>query len=151
MGHAWNELRPAEADAWEHVYGSDCIIDLDTIAGPDAEWNPESDLPGRSLPASELVTVLARGGSSPTAVDNLIRHARAVASSPSPYSPHAREEIWHLAAHDPSAIRSAITEVDVLLARHSQRNASTADAEWLELITTKRLLSHTLESETAEY
>jgi hypothetical protein len=139
---AWNELRPAEADAWEHVHGSDCVVDLDTIV------DLEDRLEGGAAPA--LVPALGPSGSSPATVEKLVRHARAVASRPSPYSQRARDEIWHVAGHDSSAIRSAIAEVDHLLARHSRRNASTADAEWLELITTKRLLADSLESDHGE-
>jgi hypothetical protein len=139
MGRSWNELRPAEADAWEHVFGSDCVIDLDTIGGADEDWMQSS-----WAKRDELVTAMARTSVSPVKVADLIRHARAVASGPSPYSQHARDEIWHLAAQDSTAIRDAISEVDELLERHSRRNASTADAEWLELITTKRLLVDSL-------
>jgi hypothetical protein len=139
-GRAWNELRPAEADAWEHVFGPDCIVDMDSVA------KLEDRLEARR-PAPELVAALVRTGSSPAAVDKLVRHARSVANRPSPYSHHACEEIWRIADHDPAAIQSAIAEVDELLARHSRRSASTADAEWLELITTKRLLADSLESD----
>ncbi|HEX5265216.1 MAG TPA: hypothetical protein VFW24_00430 [Acidimicrobiales bacterium] len=27
-GHSWNELRPAEADAWHHVHGDERIVDV---------------------------------------------------------------------------------------------------------------------------
>ena len=143
-GRAWNELRPAEADAWEHVYGTDCIVDLDTVGGLesdalDSEWSePRADRPHAGR---ELVGAFTKSTATLAKVEELIRHARSVAGGPSPYSQHARDEIWHLAARDPTVIRSAISEVDELLERHSRRNASTADAEWLELITTKRLLA----------
>lgn len=130
-GHAWNELRPAEADAWHHVHGDGCIVD-------------EDDLP-TAAPAPPLAAQHARSAS----VETLVRRARDLADGPSPYSRQAVGELWHLAGEDPAAVREALGEVARLLQRHSRRSASTADSEWLQLITAKRLLQGALDEETA--
>lgn len=114
-GHAWNDLRPAEADAWEHVFGTDRIVDGGS--GP--------DLSGAAAGA-------------------LARRARELAGSPSPYGRQGPAELWAMAAQDSTAVHAAISEIGELLAAHSRRSAGTADGEWLELITAKRLLEETL-------
>jgi hypothetical protein len=77
-------------------------------------------------------------------VAELINRARALADSPSPYGKQAVPDLWMLAAEDSVAIEAAISEIGELLLRHSRRTASTADSEWLQLITAKRLLQEAL-------
>lgn len=145
-GHAWNELRPAEADAWHHLFGDESVVDisaggdrvdrgvdrptsvpLDPPPGP-AGASPE---PGRRLPS----------------VERLVNRARALADSPSPYRQQAVSDLWHLAAEDRALVQAAISEIGELLRRHSRRSAGTADSEWLQLITARRLLQEALEQE----
>lgn len=139
-GRSWNELRPAEADAWEHLFGDSRIVEVGTIAG--AEEHEVT--PGQLVHAAARAPTPGNGtGTGETAaVSNIVLRARALAGRPSPYSRRARDELWHLASREDAAIAAAISEVEQLLARHSRRSASTADAQWLELITAKRLLEY---------
>lgn len=131
-GHAWNELRPAEADAWHHMYGEARIVD-------------DSEQAVASTAAPPLTSRRPRGASA----EALITRARELADGPSPYAGRAATELWHLAAEDPLTIHSAISEISELLWRHSRRSASTADSQWLQLITAKRLLQEALDKESA--
>ncbi|HET9078214.1 MAG TPA: hypothetical protein VFN68_14850 [Acidimicrobiales bacterium] len=135
-GHAWNDLRPAEADAWEHVYGTDRIVDASAIPGPGDE--------AAGFPASTPGEGGAEPGRTVAAADALARRARELAGSPSPYARQGPVELWTLAGQDRAAVAAAISEVSELLAAHSRRSAGTADGEWLELITAKRLLEESL-------
>jgi hypothetical protein len=80
-------------------------------------------------------------------VERLVNRARALADSPSPYRQQAVSDLWHLAAEDRALVQAAISEIGELLRRHSRRSAGTADSEWLQLITARRLLQEALEQE----
>ena len=151
-GHAWNDLRPAEADAWEHLYGEECIVDTAAIPGPGEETLGASrtlylgalsetppDAPG--TPDAPDRPGPGRAGTAPA---ELARRARELAGSPSPYGRQGPTELWNLAGGDHSAVHAAVSEISGLLAAHSRRSAGTADGEWLELITAKRLLEESL-------
>ena len=141
--HAWNELRPAEADAWHHVYGDSVIVDVSSI--PDE----------RSVPLAggdRAVGVLqgdhgggpAGGGQTGRMVEDLVRQARELADGPSPYTRGAAPELWRLAHEDSVLVQAAIAELVELLANHDRHSAGAADSEWLQLITAKRLLADAL-------
>lgn len=142
-GHAWNDLRPAEADAWEHIYGDERIIDAAAIPGPGGE------VPGD--PAALHLDALtgnqpcsagpARAGTAP---GELVRRALELAGSPSPYGRQGPTELWNLAGGDLAVVQEAVSEIGGLLAAHSRRSAGTADGKWLDLITARRLLEESL-------
>ena len=134
-GHAWNELRPAEADAWHHVFGDACVVDVNAVGASvhGAIPNPGS---GRPVPGSNP--------RSPS-VESVVNRARALADSPAPYSHQAVHDLWRFASEDQTLLQAAISEIADLLWRHSQRSAGTADSEWLQLITAKRVLQETIE------
>jgi hypothetical protein len=75
----------------------------------------------------------------------VVNRARALADSPSPYSHQAVRELWRFASEDQALLQAAISEIGDLLWRHSQRSAGTADSEWLQLITAKRVLQETID------
>jgi hypothetical protein len=143
-GHAWNELRPAEADAWHHVYGDECVVDVSgtglsvhsALAQPAVERLGPPGLPSSPLPDA--------GRRSPS-VESVVNRARTLADGPSPYSHQAVRDLWRVAAEDQAVLQSAMSEISDLLWQHSQRSAGTADSEWLQLITAKRLLHETME------
>ena len=138
-GHAWNDLRPAEADAWEHIYGTDRIVDSSAIPGPGDE------VLGAAGPALDLDDMAGRARARPApSPEVLVRRAIDLAGSPSPYGRQSPSELWNLAERDRAAVHAAISEIGELLAAHSRRSAGTADGEWLELITAKRLLEECL-------
>lgn len=131
--HSWNELRPAEADAWHHVFGEEAIVDVSAI--PDE----------RSAPGVAPARGRASAGPGPGArigrtVEDLVRQACELADRPSPYTRGAALELWRLAGEDPVLVRAAMAELVELLALHDRRNAGAADSQWLQLITAKRLL-----------
>lgn len=126
--HAWNELRPAEADAWHHVYGEDVIVD--------AAENSHAN--------SHRSTIGAEQVSPSRAVEHLVRKAQDLARKPSPYGKKAYSELWDAADHDTVAVRAAVAEVEELLTSHDRKSLGTADSEWLELLTAKRLLLQAL-------
>lgn len=136
-GHAWNELRPAEADAWHHVYGDEVIVDISSI--PD-ERSPAGG--GRGGPQSTYGG--AAGGDRSRAVEQLVRQARELADRPSPYTKDSAPELWRLSGNDRVLVQAAVAELVELLARHDRRSAGAADSEWLQLITAKRLLTDAL-------
>lgn len=148
--HAWNELRPAEADAWHHVYGDAVIVDVSAI--PDERSVPlgaaghptatGAGIPGASGGAPEHGT----GEQADRAVEHLVRQARQLADRPSPYTRDAAPELWRQAGEDPAVVQAAISELVELLARHDRHSAGAADSEWLQLITAKRLLGEALNS-----
>ena len=129
-GHAWNELRPAEADAWHHVYGDSCIVETSRDTGRHPVTGPSMQMP--TLDAS---------------VDRLVQRARILAGGTSPYSEQAVGELRRLAGGDRSIVQAAITEVGELLLRHSRQSKSTADSEWLTLRTARRILEEALTSD----
>jgi hypothetical protein len=137
-GHAWNDLRPAEADAWEHVFGTERIVDSAAIPGP---GEASAGVPAGPGAGDQAEPEEDRTGASAGAV---ARRARELAGSPSPYGRQGPSELWHLAGGDRTAVRAAISEIAELLAVHSRRSAGTADGEWLDLITAKRLLEESL-------
>jgi hypothetical protein len=144
MGHAWNELRPAEADAWHHLFGDGRVIDVPALA---TSLAGAAARPGRA--AAGHVAVGARSHwAEPTrrlpSLESVVNRARALADSPSPYRHQAVDELWRFAAEDRALLEAAIAEIGDLLWRHSRRSASTADSEWLQLITAKRLLQETM-------
>jgi hypothetical protein len=146
MGHAWNELRPAEADAWHHVFGDDSLVDISAVAG-------RADRAAEQPASGSFDAPVGAGNASPESgrrlpsAESLVRRARALADSPSLYRQQAVSELWHLAAEDRALLEAAMSEIGDLLKRHSRRSASTADSEWLQLITAKRLLQETLQQE----
>jgi hypothetical protein len=123
-------LRPAEADAWHHIYGDSVIVDVTAI--PD-----ERSGPGRS--PARAATGLEAGPS--RAVEALVRQARELAARPSPYTRDSAPELWRAAGEDRVLVGAAVAELVELLARHDRRSAGAADSEWLQLITAKRLLT----------
>jgi hypothetical protein len=143
-GHAWNELRPAEADAWHHVFGDDCVIDISTLGDGAARAISEAlhPTPDEPVPPAD-----------PTAqghmVESLVNRARAIAGGPSPYRHQAISDLRRLASDDRALLQAALTEIGRLLTLHERHSARTADSEWLELITAKRLLQETLEQEAS--
>lgn len=142
-GHVWNDLRPAEADAWEHLFGDKAVVDASKIPAPDgAEVAAEQGFGSAGGNDAEVPS----SGASPSQEkpERIVARARALAGGPSPYGGRASHELRVLAAGDADLIRSAISELVDLLALHSRRSASTADGEWLELITAKRLLEDSL-------
>jgi hypothetical protein len=85
-------------------------------------------------------------------VESVVNRARTLADSPSPYSHQAVRDLWHFAEEDQTVLQAAVSAIGDLLWRHSQRSAGTADSEWLQLITAKRLLQETMEQkETHTY
>ena len=145
-GHRWNELRPAEADAWHHVFGEEAVVDLSTITASDEAGAGHGS---RLLGAAIAPSVVADPARKSPSLESLISRARAFADSPSPYRKQAVAELGRIAAEDRALVQAAISEISELLWRHSRRSASTADSEWLQLITAKRLLQETLDSEDA--
>jgi hypothetical protein len=79
--------------------------------------------------------------------ESLVNRARALADRPYRYRQQAVDELWRLAAEDQPSLRAAVAAIGDLLRLHSRRSASTADSEWLQLITAKRLLEAALEQE----
>lgn len=136
--HAWNELRPAEADAWHHVYGDEVIVDVSAIPDERSVPAPVSGAPG---PAARAFEDRQRG------VDHLVGQAREWAGRPSPYTGGAASELWRLSGEDRDMVTAAVGEIEELLARHDRRNSGAADSEWLQLITAKRLLLDSLSQE----
>jgi hypothetical protein len=147
MGHAWNELRPAEADAWHHLFGDNRVIDVAALASSVAG---AAARPGWVAPGHAGVGA-RRHLAEPTrrlpSLESVVNRARALADSPSPYRHQAVRELWRFAAEDRALLEAAIAEIGDLLWRHSRRSASTADSEWLQLITAKRLLHGLLQQE----
>lgn len=153
--HAWNELRPAEADAWHHVFGDDPVVDMAAVpedkpvaakspaagrrrAGREAPPAAAIDPSQEEAPVVEVELVRSR------VVDRLVRHAQDLAASPSPYSRGATTELWRGAGEDSEVVRAALAEIEHLLARHERQSNRAADHEWLQLITAKRLLHQAL-------
>jgi hypothetical protein len=139
-------LRPAEADAWHHLFGDDSLVDIS--AGADRADR------GLERPASVSLDATPGPANAPAesvrrlpSVERLVNRARALADSPSPYRQQAVSDLWHLAAEDRALVQAAISEIGELLRRHSRRSAGTADSEWLQLITARRLLQEALEQE----
>lgn len=132
--HHWNELRPAEADAWHHVYGDEVIVDMTGITD-DRSAGAE-----RSIEAPAVAQQAAQS----LAVEHLVRHAQDLAGQPSPYSRGAATDLWRTAEQDGVKIQAAVTEIEELLARHDRQSSRAADSQWLELITAKRLLLQAL-------
>jgi hypothetical protein len=139
--HAWNELRPAEADAWHHVYGEDVIVDISAI--PD-ERSADFLSGPTGRPGAGLADLTAMHVARSRALEQLVRHAQDLAARPSPYSRDAASELWQIADHDAVLVRSALAELEELLARHDRQSSRAADSEWLQLITAKRLLLQAL-------
>lgn len=143
-GHAWNELRPAEADAWHHVYGDGSIVDSTSVRDPSDPFSERVAVQKEPDSPRDRVLETARRS---RVVNALVVQARSFADSPSPYHRQATGELWRIAGEDRMLLRSAVSEIDELLRRHSRVSAHTADSEWLQLITAKRLLQHTLEQQ----
>jgi hypothetical protein len=135
-GHSWNELRPAEADAWHHVYGEARIVEVRPGAAGD--------------PASTARMVAGRGEAA-LPVDRLVDRARALARGSAPHSPATVDELAKAASGDADALADARDRASELLRRHSQRNAGAADDQWLELHTARRLLDAALARADAGY
>jgi hypothetical protein len=135
-GHAWNELRPAESDAWHHIYGDSAVVDVSAV--PD-ERNLPADPASRSG-----VAVTGPAEPQDAAIEQLVRDACALAARPSPYTKGAAPELWQRAAGDRLLVHAAINQLVEMLSRHDRVSAGAADSEWLTLITAKRLLSDSL-------
>lgn len=142
--HAWNELRPAEADAWHHVYGDAVIVDVAAI--PDERSVPVGSDVRRTGDGQAQAGSPRRssGEEADRAVEHLVRRARDLADRPSPYTREAAPELWRNAGEDAVVVQAAIAELVELLARHDRHSAGAADSEWLQLITAKRLLEEAL-------
>ncbi|HZT64694.1 MAG TPA: hypothetical protein VFA11_02790 [Acidimicrobiales bacterium] len=123
-GHPWNELRPAEADAWHHVYGDERVVDVEAA---------------RAQVASHV-----SAAATSVSVERLVHAARDQARGSSPHSPAAVEELARTAERSPQVIAEARDKILDLLQRHSRQNAGAADGEWLELHTARRLLDAAL-------
>ena len=137
-GHSWNELRPAEADAWHHVYGDERIVEVRPGPAPD--------------PVSTARSVEPRGRAEDALpVDRLVDRARDLARGSAPHSPAAIDELTRAASGDPDSLAEARDRASELLRRHSQRNAGAADDEWLELHTARRLLDAAVARADADY
>ncbi len=133
--HVWNELRPAEADAWHHVFGDEVIVDVAAI--PDERSVPAATA-GGSRSGAQV------GGDRLRAIDDLVQQARDLADRPSPYTRGAAFELWRRSGESRGLVTSAVGDIEELLARHDRRNSGAADSEWLQLITAKRLLIDSL-------
>jgi hypothetical protein len=133
--HSWNELRPAESDAWHHVYGDSVVVDVSSIPDERSAPSPVASGAGRVGGVS-----VDRYDEHPEAVDQLVRDARELAARPSPYAKDAAPELWRRSGQSRLMIQAAVTELEELLARHDRQSAGAADSEWLQLITAKRLL-----------
>lgn len=147
MGHAWNELRPAEADAWHHLFGDDNVIDVPALASSVAGAAARPAHAGRGHTGARAGSRLPEPARRLPSLESLVNRARALADSPSPYRHQAVGELWRFAAEDRALLEAAVSEIGDLLWRHSRRSASTADSEWLQLITAKRLLQETMQQE----
>lgn len=143
-GHAWNELRPAEADAWHHVFGDASIVDTTSVRDPSDPFS--EPVVAERVPGSPRDRALETARRS-RVVNALVGQSRSFADSPSPYNRQATGELWRIAGEDRTLLQSAVSEIDELLRRHSRVSAHTADSEWLQLITAKRLLQHTFEQQ----
>lgn len=119
-GHSWNELRPAEADAWHHSFGEDRLVDV------------------RAAPEADRARPTTPGGSSP--VEKVVSAARSLARSAAPHRPSVIEELSRTAGESPAALTQAQEQIADLLRRHARRSSSAADEEWLELHTARRLI-----------
>lgn len=126
--HAWTELRPAEADAWHHAFGDAAVVDV----SQQSQAAPERHTPTQAPEAR------------PQDMEQLVRTARELAGGPSPYSRNTSVELWDAAGRDADAVHKAVAEVEALLATHERKSLGTADGEWLDLMTAKRLLLHAL-------
>lgn len=118
-GHSWNELRPAEADAWHHTFGDSRVMDARTAS--------EETAP----------VPLARSSAS---VEQIVSAARSLARSSAPHRPSAIDELSRAAGDSAAALTEAQEEIAELLRRHARRSSSAADEEWLELHTARRLI-----------
>jgi hypothetical protein len=137
-GHSWNELRPAEADAWHHVHGDERIVDV----GPGPAPDPASTARRMAVPGQ---------GEGALPADRLVERARSLARGSAPHSPAAIEELARAASGDADSLAEARDRASDLLRRHSQRNAGAADDEWLELHTARRLLDAALSRADSDY
>lgn len=146
-GHAWNELRPAEADAWHHVFGDGSIVDVTSVRDPGDPFSEPTTHPSDGVLSGSPRDRAMDGARRSRVVAALVGKSRSFADSPSPYRSQATGDLWKLAGEDRSLLQAAVSQIDELLRRHSRVSAHTADSEWLQLITAKRLLQHALEQE----
>jgi hypothetical protein len=146
MGHPWNELRPAEADAWHHVFGDDGVVDIAPATGR-AHRDTKQPAAGPAAFPTRSEREAAQPARRLPSLESLVNRARALADRPYRYRQQAVDELWRLAAEDQPSLRAAVAAIGDLLRLHSRRSASTADSEWLQLITAKRLLEAALEQE----
>ena len=126
MGHRWNELRPAEADAWHHTFGEERVVDgfaADAAAA-----------------AARLAPTPAGSGSGSGSVEKLVDVARTLARGTAPHRPAAILDLTRAADGSTTVLSEAEREIGELLRRHARRNGGAADQEWLELHTARRLL-----------
>jgi hypothetical protein len=126
------------------VFGDECVVDL--ALGEAAELAIEQAL----RPTPEAPPALPQTPTGPS-VESVVNRVRAIADGPSPYRHHAVGELRRFVADDRMVLQAALSEIGQLLAQHEQRSARTADSEWLQLITAKRLLQDTLEQEARTY
>jgi hypothetical protein len=125
-GHKWNELRPAEADAWHHTYGDERVVD-----GSAAD---------AAAAAARLAQPAGASGSGSGSVEKLVDVARTLARGTSPHRRAAILDLTRAADGSTAVLSEAEHQVGELLRRHAQRNGGAADQEWLELHTARRLL-----------
>ncbi|HEX4862952.1 MAG TPA: hypothetical protein VFV02_02705 [Acidimicrobiales bacterium] len=126
------------------MFGEGCIVDVTSVRDPgDPFSEPLAAAQPPGSPRDKAIETARRS----RVVVGLVGKARSFADSPSPYSRPAIGELWKLAGEDRALLQAAVSEIDELLRRHSRVSAHTADSEWLQLITAKRLLQHALEQE----
>ncbi|HZU73698.1 MAG TPA: hypothetical protein VE990_13090 [Acidimicrobiales bacterium] len=127
--HPWNDVRPAEADAWEHTYGDSRLIE---------------GRPPRTEEPVEQIFAAVGAPQAPAPVEKVVDRARQLAGGSAPRDPSALHELVELAGRSPATLSEARDATIELLRRHSRRNAGTADSEWLQLHTARRLLEAAL-------
>ena len=119
-GHSWSELRPAEADAWHHTYGDDRLVDAATA---ESQRVAESAALEAARP-----------------VDDIVSAARSLARSATPHRPAVIADLTRAAGSSNAALADAGREIERLLRAHARSSWSTADEQWLELRTARRLI-----------
>jgi len=180
-GHAWNDLRPAEADAWHHTYGDERIVDVAAISDPTvtatatgdvqvlgavdtapagALRGPAVKVTSPAVPDADLTVADATpsgtvaggpgsGGAHPSpSVETLVVKARALADSSAPHGRGTTDQLLQLAMNDRHLLQEASSQISELLRLHSRDSANTADSEWLQLLTARRLVQAALEKES---
>jgi hypothetical protein len=151
------------------MYGDERIVDVSAISDPTVHASSTGDVQvigatdtspapavkatgAPATPATGPVTIVepARAGAPPpsASVQSLVGKARALADSSAPHGRGTTDELLRLAMNDRHVLEEASSQVSELLRRHSRDSANTADSEWLQLLTARRLLQAALEKES---